>query len=528
MPTPQYVHKFIHFLRSMAIGVVLASVIQTQLNLWSLQQFGMEIDLATRLTTSAQDLLSVTPLLCALFTASLLIAWAASWWLLKLFTWINTSCLYALTSALSVWALIVLLNYLAAVPNLIAATRSNLGLFGLLGAAALSGGLWGKRTITHSTNLQLPSSGLKQVLMALLAVSLCTSVNLSMAANSAPYRVETVASGLVHPWSLAFLPDGNALITERPGRLRLWFAKEQRLSAPIPGLPKIFSGGQAGLFSVIASPHFNHDRTLFFTYASGTTNANRLTVAKTVFKGDKLEHVTEIFRCWPDKQGKAHYGGRMTWLPDNTLLISLGEGYSYREQAQNRGNHLGTTVRIQADGSVPTDNPFIGQKGAQPEIYTYGHRNVQGLIYDPVDRLVIAHEHGPKGGDEINIIEPGKNYGWPAITYGIDYSGAIISPFTERPGMEQPVLQWTPSIAPSGLTRYRGNLFPQWRGNLFIGALAGRSVHRVVLQGDTARDVETLFSELNERIRDVVSGPDGALYLLTDNKKGRLLKVTPR
>ncbi len=365
-------------------------------------------------------------------------------------------------------------------------------------------------------------------MMGIMVISLCLSPAVAEASSSVAYRVETLAKGLEHPWSLAFLPNGDALITERPGKLRRWSAKEQRLSAPISGLPKIFSGGQAGLFSAIPSEDFDHDQTIFFTYAGGTTTANRLTVAKARLEDGRLQQVTEIFRCRPDKRGKAHYGGRIIWLPDHTLLISLGEGYSHREQAQNRANHLGTIVRIHRDGSVPKDNPFVGQKGAQPEIYTYGHRNVQGLIYDPVDQRVIAHEHGPKGGDEINLIKPGKNYGWPAITYGIDYSGAIISPFTERPGMEQPVLQWTPSIAPSGLTRYRGDLFPQWRGNLFIGALAGRSVHRVVLQDNKARDVETLFSELNERIRDVVTGPDGALYLLTDNKKGRLLKVTPR
>jgi glucose/arabinose dehydrogenase len=347
---------------------------------------------------------------------------------------------------------------------------------------------------------------------------------------SVPYKIETVAKGLVHPWSLAFLPDGNALISERPGRLRLWSPRLNSLSAPISGVPKVYSEGQAGLFGVLPSPDYRTDQTIFFAYASGNRQANRLTVARARLIDNQLTEVHEIFRCWPDKKGKAHFGGRLAWLPDGSLIVTLGEGYSYREQAQRLSNHLGTIVRINPDGSIPADNPFIHHKGAQPEIYSFGHRNVQGLIYDVKTKNLIAHEHGPKGGDEINLIEPGNNYGWPAITYGIDYSGAIISPFNKRPGMEQPLLHWTPSIAPSGMTLYRGNLFPAWQGTLLVGALAGRSVHRVELDlaNHRANDVETLFAELGERIRDVVTGPDGAIYLLTDNKKGRLLKVTPR
>nr|WP_320050359.1 PQQ-dependent sugar dehydrogenase [uncultured Desulfuromonas sp.] len=368
----------------------------------------------------------------------------------------------------------------------------------------------------------------KHFLVVLLATLSSLCFPQAALATKSTYHVETAASGLVHPWSMAFLPNGDALITERPGRLRLWSAKNHQTSAPLLGVPKVFTAGQAGLFAVSLSPEFATDQTIFLAYASGTINANRLTVSRAKLTNNRLDQVTEIFRCWPDKKGKAHYGGRMAWLPDGTLIISLGEGYSYREQAQVLSNHLGTIVRIHPDGTIPTDNPFVGQKEAQPEIYSYGHRNVQGLIFDPHSQQLIAHEHGPKGGDEINIIQPGKNYGWPAITYGVDYSGAIISPFTQRPGMEQPLLHWTPSIAPSGMTRYSGALFPAWKGNLLVGALAGRSVHRVVFNGKSAHDVETLFSELNERIRDVVTGPDGAVYLLTDNKKGRLLKVTPR
>ncbi|MEP5175002.1 PQQ-dependent sugar dehydrogenase, partial [Marinobacter alexandrii] len=226
--------------------------------------------------------------------------------------------------------------------------------------------------------------------------------------------------------------------------------------------------------------------------------------------------------------GDAHYGGRMAQLPDASLIITLGDGFDYREQAQVLGNHLGSVVRIGTDGVAPEDNPFIDSPDARPEVFSYGHRNVQGLVYDPVEQLLISHEHGPRGGDEINVLRPGQNYGWPVITYGLDYTGARITPFTEYPNMEQPLLQWTPSIAPSGMTRYRGELFPEWRGDLFVGALADRSVRRVEFVDGEAEDVETLFKELKARIRDVITGPDGALYLLTDESDGRVLRVSPK
>jgi glucose/arabinose dehydrogenase len=217
----------------------------------------------------------------------------------------------------------------------------------------------------------------------------------------------------------------------------------------------------------------------------------------------------------------------MAWLPDGTLIVTLGDGFDYREQAQDLSSHLGKIVRLNPDGTAPDDNPFVGRNEALPEIYSYGHRNVQGLVYDSVEDLLIAHEHGPRGGDEINIIEPGHNYGWPVITHGIDYTGAMITPFVEQEGMEQPLLHWTPSIAPSGIIRYRGDLFPDWQGNLLVGALADKNVHRVTLEPRQASDVETLFEALGERIRDVATGPEGAVYLLTDSADGRVLRIVP-
>jgi glucose/arabinose dehydrogenase len=241
---------------------------------------------------------------------------------------------------------------------------------------------------------------------------------------------------------------------------------------PISGVPPVFNDAQAGLFDVVLSPDFEADQAVFLAYACGTASANHLCVARGQLQGMALEGVVEIFRAKPAKQGSAHYGGRMAWLPDGTLIVTLGDGFDYREQAQDLSSHLGKIVRLNPDGSAPADNPFVGRDDALPEIYSYGHRNVQGLVYDSVEGLLIAHEHGPRGGDEINIIEPGHNYGWPVITHGIDYTGAMITPFVEREGMEQPLLHWTPSIAPSGMTRYRGELFPGWQGNLLV-ALPG-------------------------------------------------------
>ncbi|MEP2615769.1 PQQ-dependent sugar dehydrogenase, partial [Marinobacter alexandrii] len=335
-------------------------------------------------------------------------------------------------------------------------------------------------------------------------------------------------AGLEHPWSLAFLPDGGALVTERPGRLRRITAAGELVPGEVSGLPEVFSSGQAGLFEVLISEDFASSGLVFLSYACGVESANHLCVARAKLGEDRLENVEEIFRALPAKKGDAHYGGRMAQLPDASLIITLGDGFDYREQAQVLGNHLGSVVRIGTDGVAPEDNPFIDSPDARPEVFSYGHRNVQGLVYDPVEQLLISHEHGPRGGDEINVLRPGQNYGWPVITYGLDYTGARITPFTEYPNMEQPLLQWTPSIAPSGMTRYRGELFPEWRGDLFVGALADRSVRRVEFVDGEAEDVETLFKELKARIRDVITGPDGALYLLTDESDGRVLRVSPK
>lgn len=356
----------------------------------------------------------------------------------------------------------------------------------------------------------------------LAAVTACAG-----AADAPDYRIETVASGLDHPWSLAFLPDGRMLVTERAGRLRV-IADGQLQTAPVAGLPPVFVASQGGLFDVLPAPDFTDSGLLYLSFAHGTARANNTRVVRARLFDNALQEVTPIFTAQPLKNTPVHYGGRMAWRPDGTLMVALGDGYNFREQAQKLDDHLGTVVRLNADGSVPADNPHVDTEGARPEIWSHGHRNVQGLFFDPVEDALYAHEHGARGGDEVNRIAPGNNYGWPAITHGVDYSGAQISPYTALPGMEQPLLHWTPSIAPSGLTRYRGDAFPAWQGSFFVGALADRAVHRLTVSADgQLRDVERMFAELGARIRDVRSGPDGALYLLTDDDNGAVLRVVP-
>ena len=345
--------------------------------------------------------------------------------------------------------------------------------------------------------------------------------------HASAYRIETVTEGLENPWSLAFLPDGRMLVTERVGRLRVIEADGQLVDEPVAGLPEAFIAAQAGLMEVALDPQYAENRWIYLSYAYGTVEANNTRLIRARLVDGELQDVEVLFTGKPLKEGAAHYGGRIAFLPDNTLVLTLGDGFDWREQAQNPANHLGKIVRLNRDGSVPADNPLVGQQGAAEEIYSLGHRNVQGIVYDAeLDRLY-SNEHGPRGGDELNLIQAGKNYGWPLATFGVDYTGARVSPYTELPGLVSPLLHWTPSVAPSSLMLYRGERFPDWRGDLFVSTLAERSVRRIRVQGDMLAGEEILFEELEERIRDVRAGPDGYLYLLTDNANGRLLRVLP-
>lgn len=340
------------------------------------------------------------------------------------------------------------------------------------------------------------------------------------------FRLETLAEGLAHPWGLAHLPDGGILITERPGRLRL-YKDGQLQDEAISGMPEVVARGQGGLLDVALHPGFADNGLVYLSYAGAGAGGANTEVARARFDGAALHDLEVIFRAEPKVGGGNHFGSRLLFAGDGTLYVSLGDRYSHRREAQSLANHLGTVVRLNDDGSVPPDNPFVGRDGARPEIFSYGHRNVQGLALHPETGEVWAHEHGPQGGDEVNVLKPGANYGWPAITYGIDYSGAIISDKQKAPGMEQPVVFWVPSIAPSGMAFYDGDAFPAWRGDLFVGALAHLHLRRLELDGAEVIGQEELLAPLSARIRAVTTGPDGLLYVLTDSADGKLLRLSP-
>jgi glucose/arabinose dehydrogenase len=340
--------------------------------------------------------------------------------------------------------------------------------------------------------------------------------------------VETVASGLSHPWGLAFLPDGGMLVTERSGRLRIVSANG-RISPPIAGLPRIAARGQGGLLDVALDPGFADNRFVYLSFAEDRGDGNGTSVARARLDaaGARLDALQVIFRQEPSYSGSHHFGSRLVFDRSGALFVTLGERFELRDQAQNPANHIGKIVRIRPDGGVPDDNPFVGQTGKRAEIWSLGHRNVQGAVLHPETGELWTAEHGARGGDEINIEHKGRNYGWPVISYGVHYSGQKIGEGTAKPGMEQPVYYWDPSIAPSGMVFYTGDKFPAWRGSLLVGALAGQHVARLEINGARVTSEERLLRQLGERIRDVRQGPDGFVYLLTDAERGRILRLKP-
>jgi glucose/arabinose dehydrogenase len=344
----------------------------------------------------------------------------------------------------------------------------------------------------------------------------------------AELEVDTFADGLAHPWGLAFLPDGRMLVTERPGRLRI-VDRQGRLSDPVAGVPAVLARGQGGLLDVAVSPRFGTDRTVFLAYAEPSERGGRSAVARAVLDGATLRDLRVIFRQVPEHDGGLHWGARLAFDRDGHLFVTLGDRFTLRDGAQDLSNFLGKVVRIRTDGGVPADNPFVGRAGARPEIWSYGHRNVQGAALDPRTGRLWIHEHGPAGGDEVNLVLPGRNYGWPVITSGREYgTGLKIGEGTARADVEPPRIAWTPSIAPSGLAYYASDRIPGWRDSLLVGALRGQALHRLQVDGERVVREERMLEALGVRIRDVRVGPDGDVWLLTDSPEGAILRVQPR
>lgn len=370
----------------------------------------------------------------------------------------------------------------------------------------------------------LPALLLGAVTQALASPILGTPTTI----DPATYKVTEIAGGLDHPWSLAFLPDGSMLVTERNNGLRV-IRDGKLVEAPVTGLPEAFKEGQGGYFDIALDRNFTANNLVYLSYAEGTEGANHTAVARARFDGAALHDVTVIFRNTPEKDTDAHFGGRLLVLPDNTLLLTTGDGFEYREQAQKMSSGLGKIIRIMNDGTVPADNPYPAKLAVMPELYSYGHRNQQGLAQDPVTGRIYQTEHGALSGDEVNEIKAGENYGWPIATYSVDYSGSVISPYTEKEGTVQPIAVWKPErFAPSGLAVYRGDLFPDWNGDLLAGALASKALSRLDLDENGKVVGESrLLAERGERIRDVRVNYDGAIYVLTDDESGKVLKITP-
>jgi glucose/arabinose dehydrogenase len=353
-------------------------------------------------------------------------------------------------------------------------------------------------------------------------------------ASSSGYQKITVVENLEHPWSLDWLPDGTMLITERPGRLRI--VRDGNLDpTPVAGVPPVLALNQGGLMDVSVHPRFAENRWIYLTYSHGDRSANGTRIARARLENNTLIELKVIFEVSQTKTGGQHFGSRIMWLPDGTLLATIGDGGNppvelngefIRQQAQNRNSHLGKVIRLNDDGSIPANNPFAASTDAEPAIWSYGHRNIQGIALDPTKNRVWATEHGSRGGDELNLIEQGENYGWPVVTHSREYSGGLISPEKSRPGLIDPKVVWTPAIAPSGLAFYNGDRFPQWQGDLFAGGLVSQDVRRIEL--DEAGNVIAQHSiPVGQRVRDVRQGPDGLLYVLTDQLNGQLIRLEP-
>jgi aldose sugar dehydrogenase len=352
------------------------------------------------------------------------------------------------------------------------------------------------------------------------------------------FDVVTVVEGLQNPWSVAFLPGGKMLITERPGRLRV-LSTDGKLSAPVTGLPAVAARGQGGLLDVVLDPAFAKNNLIYWSFAEPReNNENNTAVARGKFVDDaaapRVDDVQVIYHQTPSMASPLHFGSRLVFGRDGTLFVTQGDRSIIpgRMQAQKMDSGIGKLVRINADGSIPKDNPFVGKEGVRPEIFSFGHRNVQAAALNPATGELWEIEHGTRGGDELNIVRKGKDYGWPTIAYGIEYQGGTITGgIQQQAGMEQPIYYWDPIIGPSGMTFYTGSLFPQWKGNLFVGGHGTRDLVRLTLNGEKITGEERLLKDLQpkpEAIRDVRTGPDGALYVLTDGAAGRLLKLVPK
>lgn len=509
-----------------------ASVVQTQINLAELSSLGAAVGMLDRGWATLGDLAGFGAVMAGIALAALLPAFVLAQFMSRRATGAWRGPIFAAAGVAALWVAFWLMLHVIPMPA-IAATRGALD-HALMAATGIVGGLLYARMTTPG---RAAGDRRRQLVLAaglaLLPATLFLATSPGAAAtleavDPASYRVQAVATGLDRPWSLAFLPDGRLLVTEIGGRLLAVSADGGKTPIASDGLPPLFQrGGTIGLMDVVLAPGFARNGVLYLSMGHGAEGANGTRLVRARLAGARLEDVRILFSSTP-KPRVGNNGGRIAFLPDGTLALTIGDGNWRREEAQNIGNHLGAVVRLDRDGKAPPDNPFIGRPGAAPELYSLGHRNPQGIAVDPANGELLLTEHGARGGDEINRIVAGKNYGWPLVTAGIDYPFGRVTPFKRLAGFEAPLLEWTPSIAPAGLAVVHGALFPDWRGDLLVPALRGRAIHRVLREGGKIVGQQTLLAELGQRMRDVKVGPDGAIYVLTDGPEASLLRVSPR
>lgn len=524
--------NMVPWLLSVLAAALPGSLIQSTLSLINVLEMGAYATFDDWQRTIVHDLLAFMPFYAAIVGVTFLLAFPAALWMARKWPQ-NRTLLLAASGAVGLAVAFFIANRLTPMPTVISATRDITGTIAMLTTGVL--GAW----VFAMTSSKPDSGKPKRFTLTVLAfpvvvLAAAGSIHVLMKPDrkydiddypADRYRVSVLVDGLEHPWGMVQLPDGRFLITERPGRVRVVDSDGALLAEPLQGVPESMTAGEGGMLDIQLSPNFDDDGYVLLAHSCGSRDANSTCVSRGTLDDHTLRDVEQVFQARPLKDTTVQFGSRIIFLPDATMVVSIGDGFDYSEEAQRLNNHLGKLVRLNMDGTIPADNPFADQPGKLAEIYSYGHRNPQGLHYDAQTGELYESEHGPYGGDEINVIAAGGNYGWPLATEGVNYPGNRISPHDQLEDVRSPIKHWTPSIAPSGIAIYRGDAFPGFDGDLLVSSLGGQGVYRLRIEDGEVIEEHRLFHELDKRIRQVVIGSEGELYLLTDHDPGQILRI---
>ncbi len=527
-------HTLIMFAASVIITAILASIVQTQVNLGALIALGAPMPVATRWQVTIEDVARFGPIMAAIVAAAFLPAFTVAHVAARRFPPAWRATVFAVAGVFGLWTAFFIMGFVTPMPALVAATRGTTGLALICATGAVGGLTFARLTRTTPCKAVGRPCMAAALLAALIAIP-AGSFALMRPPASAPvdrvdpqsFTVGTVATGLDRPWAVAILPDGRRLVSEMSGRLRVFGADGAASLIATDALRRLLHKDDPRLMDVVPDSDFASTGLLFLTMTYGDDRANGTRLVRARLSGNRLTEVRRLFDSTP-KTSNSNDGSRIALLPDDTLLMTLGDANDRREEAQNPANSFGKLIRLDRDGRPPASNPYATRPGWAPAVYSIGHRNVQGVAVDPANGAVLISDHGPRGGDEIGEIRPGGNHGWPIVTGGIDYSFARVTPFRRLAGYDDPMLEWTPSIAPAGLAVYRGRMFPDWQGALLVPALKERSVRLVERRNGRIVRQRLLLAERNERIRDVRVASDGSIYVLTDGEGASLLRLTSR